>query len=547
MSQSSSSPGSPAREVDTLHRRLSALSEVADLGENRLDDALLARIHRTTETATERLGHGTSHTVVALAGATGSGKSSLFNAISGTEWATTGIRRPTTAVPMAAVFADGADELLDWLQVPERQRLPSGDLEGLVLLDLPDHDSVVSAHRDEVDRLVAVVDVFAWVVDPQKYADAALHEGYLRKFGRHGAVTMVMLNQVDLLVGEARQGTVADLQRLLVDDGLHDVRVMAVSAATGEGIDAVRRELAARVAERRAIVTRIDADIDWLASDLAASTHGLADRAVSEHARQSLITAAAEAAGADQVEAAVAASYRHRGSLAAGWPLMRWLRRARPDPLSRLGLSGPRPSPRRNAEPEGPSAAAATIRRTAIAANPVAMARLDESLRHLTQEAVVDLPATCRRELSSIVDDAREGLPDALDQAAGRTDLRLQPPRWWHALGAVQWLASAALLVGLVWLLLLWVLDLLAIPEPPTPRWGQVSVPSTLALGGALVGVMTSVIARRLTAVGARRRGRRARAALTERVAEVVDRDVVAPVNAELSTLTDLSAAIARL
>lgn len=538
---------SPAREVDALQRRLSALEDVAALGEKRLDDALLARIHRTTTIAEERLGHGTSHTVVALAGATGSGKSSLFNAITGTEWATTGIRRPTTASPMAAVFGEGAEQLLDWLQVADRQRLRGGDLEGLVLLDLPDHDSKVSAHRAEVDRLVAVVDVFAWVVDPQKYADAALHEGYLRRFGRHGAVTMVVLNQVDRLAGAARQGTVADLQRLLVEDGLPDVRVMPVSATTGEGLDAVGRELAARVAERRAIVTRIDADIDWLSSDLAAATQGLADRSISERSRQTLIGAAAEAAGASQVEAAVAGSYRHRGSLAAGWPLLRWVRRARPDPLSRLGLTGARPSTSGSDEHGGAAEVTAPVRRTAIAANPVASARLDESLRHLQQEAGVDLPPACRREVGSVVEEARRGLPDALDQAAGRTDLRMEPPRWWRALGAGQWLASAALLVGLVWLLLLWVLDAVALPEPPTPRWGEIPVPSALALGGALTGIVVSVVARWLTALGARRRGRRARAALTERVAEVVDRDVVAPVNAELRALTELRGAIARL
>ena len=39
------------------------------------------------------------HTVVALAGATGSGKSSLFNALVGADVATVGARRPTTVTP----------------------------------------------------------------------------------------------------------------------------------------------------------------------------------------------------------------------------------------------------------------------------------------------------------------------------------------------------------------------------------------------------------------------------------------------------------------
>ncbi|MBK8078217.1 MAG: 50S ribosome-binding GTPase [Kineosporiaceae bacterium] len=289
--------GSPTGDVDQLRRRLRALHDIADLGEGRLDEAVLARIRTTTQTASERLGHGTSHTVVALAGATGSGKSSLFNAITGTEWATTGMRRPTTSSPLAAVYGDGAQDLLDWLDIPNRQRHEGGDLTGLVLLDLPDHDSKVIAHRAEVDRLVAVVDVFAWVVDPQKYADAALHEGYLRQFGGHGAVTMVLLNQIDRLDAEARAGTVAHLGRLLAEDGLSEVRVIPTSATTGEGVEALRRELTARVAERRAIVTRIDADIDWLATDLTSSLAGLADRSVSPAARDRVVLAATEAAG----------------------------------------------------------------------------------------------------------------------------------------------------------------------------------------------------------------------------------------------------------
>jgi hypothetical protein len=59
--------------------------------------------------------------------------------------------------------------------------------------------------------------------------------------------------------------------------------------------------------------------------------------------------------------------------------------------------------------------------------------------------------------------------------------------------------------------------------------------------------MVVSLIARRLTSIGARRRGRQARAALTERVAEVIDRDVVAPVNSELRSLTELREAVAHL
>ena len=391
-----------------LTEQASALAMAIDSGGRELDPSQVDLAVNVVEKVRERTSIAGGHTVVALAGATGSGKSSLFNAITGTEWATTGIRRPTTSAPLAAVYGDGAEQLLDWLEIPNRQRHDAGELAGLVLLDLPDHDSKVTAHRAEVDRLVKVVDVFCWVVDPQKYADAALHEGYLRQFGGQGAV--------------------------LHGHGV-DVRVIPVSAVTGDGLDALRRELAARVAERRAIVTRIDADIDWLATDLTSSLAGLADRVVSEESRRQVIVAAAEAAGGAQIEAAVAASYRHRGALAVGWPVLRWIRKAKPDPLARLGLGTRR-------RPDGADGTVETaglrdgvaVRRTAITANPLAVARLDEALRHLSQDVGHGLPETARLRLESVITDTRDDLPDALDEAAGLSDLHLDPPRWWRCL-----------------------------------------------------------------------------------------------------------------
>jgi len=75
-------------------------------------------------------------------------------------------------------------------------------LRGLVLLDLPDFDSVEETHRVEVDRILALVDLMVWVLDPQKYADRVVHKQYLSQFSRHRDVTVVVLNQSDLLARE---------------------------------------------------------------------------------------------------------------------------------------------------------------------------------------------------------------------------------------------------------------------------------------------------------------------------------------------------------
>ena len=57
-------------------------------------------------------------------------------------------------------------------------------LQGVVLLDLPDHDSTEVSHHLEVDRLIELADLMVWVLDPQKYADAAIHDRYLAPAGR---------------------------------------------------------------------------------------------------------------------------------------------------------------------------------------------------------------------------------------------------------------------------------------------------------------------------------------------------------------------------
>src|SRR5215213_2380902 len=140
---SSSPPAGPRREADVRRRetglpeRLAALREAVELAEGRLEVPEVARARALLAKAGARTALGDA-TVVALAGATGSGKSTLFNALSGSEVSVPGVRRPTTGVAHATVWGDeGADRLLDWLEVPRRYRHePESALDGLVLLDL---------------------------------------------------------------------------------------------------------------------------------------------------------------------------------------------------------------------------------------------------------------------------------------------------------------------------------------------------------------------------------------------------------------------------
>src|SRR5918997_3101410 len=125
------------RSVD-LVGHLKALTEAVELCEGRGPEEGLIEARRVVDHVDRRLALSGSATVVALAGATGSGKSSTFNALSGTDLAAVGVRRPTTAHAMAASWGEeSAEELLDWLEIPRRHALESGpktvELDGLVL------------------------------------------------------------------------------------------------------------------------------------------------------------------------------------------------------------------------------------------------------------------------------------------------------------------------------------------------------------------------------------------------------------------------------
>src|SRR3954453_4205022 len=170
-----------------LGGRIEALQSAVEAARGRLDDETVNQASEIVERAASRLRLSADHTVVAIAGATGSGKSSTFNALAGLELAAVGVRRPTTSYASACVWGeDPATELLEWLPVPPRPRVPRDSmldrghqdraLDGLVLLDLPDHDSTEVTHHLEVERLVGLTDLMVWVLDPQKYADMAIHE-----------------------------------------------------------------------------------------------------------------------------------------------------------------------------------------------------------------------------------------------------------------------------------------------------------------------------------------------------------------------------------
>uniref|UniRef100_UPI0040561A33 YfjP family GTPase n=1 Tax=Streptomyces olivaceus TaxID=47716 RepID=UPI0040561A33 len=309
---SSSAALMPLAYDGNLRSRLDALRELVGLSRARLDSGTLAEAGRVLDEAAARRRLSGQHTVVAIAGATGSGKSQLFNTLAGVTISETGVRRPTTAAPIACSWSDGAASLLDRLGIPGRLRRrplqhPDSEspLRGLVLIDLPDHDSAAVQHREQVDRILGLVDAVIWVVDPEKYADAVIHERYLRPMAGHAEITFVVLNQVDRLPGEAAEQVLDDLRRLLDEDGIAlgeygepGATVLALSALTGDGIGELRESLGQFVAERQGPARRIAADVDAAARRLRPVYVTGRRTGLSEEAREEFADRLADAVGA---------------------------------------------------------------------------------------------------------------------------------------------------------------------------------------------------------------------------------------------------------
>ena len=510
-----------SRRQAPLADRLAALREAVEVAEGRLEVPEVGQARALLAKAGARSALGDA-TVVALAGATGSGKSTLFNALSGSEVSTPGVRRPTTGVAHATVWGeDGADPLLDWLEVPRRHRHePEAALDGLVLLDLPDHDSVKTEHRLEVDRLVGLVDVLVWVLDPEKYADAAVHDRYLAPLAGHAGVLLVVLNQVDRLDPAAEAACLADLRALLDREGLRETPLLAVSARTGRGVADLRGTLAHRVAARRAATDRLAADVRATAGGLSA--HAASDGAapLGRREREQLIEdlgdALAAAAGVPAVTSAVERSTYRDGVARTGWPLVRWTRKLRPDPLARLHLGDER------------------SRTSLPPASPVELAGVTTAVRRARDAVGEGLPQAWRDDLRRTVEFAETDLPDRLDRAVAGTELGPdRVPLWQRAVGGLQWLLAAVALVGALWLLALVVLGFFQLDDVlPLPRVERLPVPTLLLVGGLLAGLLLAILSRPLAALRARRRGRAAERRLRTSVDAVAEEDVLGPMAA---------------
>jgi len=164
-----------------------------------IDDYLLPRVRQSG-----------APVLVALVGSTGAGKSTLMNSLVGAQVSNTGTRRPTTNSPVLACHPSDARWFAENVFLPTlprvRQRglaMPGRDgllvlaesegmPEGVALLDTPDIDSVVQAHREFAHQFLDASDLWLFMTSAARYADAAVWELLQQARDRDASLAIVL-------------------------------------------------------------------------------------------------------------------------------------------------------------------------------------------------------------------------------------------------------------------------------------------------------------------------------------------------------------------
>jgi energy-coupling factor transporter ATP-binding protein EcfA2 len=166
---------------------------------SQIDDYLLPRLRQSG-----------APILVALVGSTGAGKSTLMNSLVGTQVSNTGTRRPTTNSPVLACHPGDSRWFAENVFLPTLPRVRQQGLampgrdgllvlaenegmpEGVALLDTPDIDSVVQAHREFAHQFLDASDLWLFMTSAARYADAAVWELLQQARDRDASLAIVL-------------------------------------------------------------------------------------------------------------------------------------------------------------------------------------------------------------------------------------------------------------------------------------------------------------------------------------------------------------------
>ena len=299
---------------------------------SQIDDYLLPRLRQSG-----------APILIAMAGSTGAGKSTLLNSIVGSPVSATGIRRPTTNSPVLACHPDDEKWFAENVFLPTLPRVRQEGLArpgrdgllvlatsegmppGVALLDTPDIDSVVAAHRQFARQFLDASDLWLFVTTARRYADAVVWE-MLKDARDRGASLGIVLSRVPPAADEQ---LTAHFDAMLAANGLGDVQRFVIPETTitdarlpvevSEPVSSWLADTARRDERRTAILTQtMSGVLDTFETRIPA----LAEQAQTQIALRTELISAAEAAysaGLAEFDEAI-----RNGSLLRGEVLARW-------------------------------------------------------------------------------------------------------------------------------------------------------------------------------------------------------------------------------
>jgi energy-coupling factor transporter ATP-binding protein EcfA2 len=299
---------------------------------SQIDDYLLPRLRQSG-----------APILVALVGSTGAGKSTLMNSLVGAQVSNTGARRPTTNSPVLACHPGDARWFAENVFLPTLPRVRQQGLampgrdgllvlaendgmpEGVALLDTPDIDSVVQAHREFAHQFLDASDLWLFMTSAARYADAAVWD-LLQQARERDASLAIVLSRVP--PDSARQlgahfdamleaNGMAGVQRFVIDE-----TVLADGMLPPEIYGPVREWLDQTSAQQERRVAVLTQTMSGVLDTFRTRVPALAEHVETQLSLRSELRAMAEssyAAGLAEFDEAAGNGSLLRGEILARW------------------------------------------------------------------------------------------------------------------------------------------------------------------------------------------------------------------------------------